>query len=114
MINHATEAERPMPCPVPLAAVLFGKSHPITPSARREIAPDMKELRKYASRKTSEQKYLDCLSKDEWRNAKHLSEELGFSTQAITNYMRTKSMKALTKRAVRVKGGARYIVWRLK
>lgn len=106
MKPYAHYAAKPMPCPVPLAAVLFPVVHPITVSGRFEIQ-DMGEVRSYSPRRKQSntkrrvrrvyvqavdpfERYREVLLTAPLVSAKAIADALGIRRETVNIYLGTK------------------------
>jgi len=59
-------------------------------------------------------KYLACLSKTEWRTSFEIAQMLGFTQQAVSNYMRGQKMKKLVYHRMKKRGSKHWLMYQLR
>lgn len=129
MIYHATEAARPLPCPVPLSVVLFGEINRNPVKARkvtfaRDSIEDFSTAKRHHDRpKTAPtqtakkppvfDKYAAVLSKRKWISSSEVADALCSSREAVNKFLSAHREK-LHKRQENTGKGFLVNYWKLK
>ena len=126
MICHATEAAKPLPCSVPLSAVLYG-CVAAKPNGARKVTFARDDLEDFTDesyvekekakrapvqKRDSYERYVAVLSKQKWTSSREISRALHICVPSVNRYLH--SYEHLFVKRQEVKRGVVTNLWSLK